>query len=305
MITLGEAYNLAVERLLPEERISGIGFGSQKIRLYVEDEEIEKKIPKTLAGFKVETMVVGRIKLLQVDRTKRIRPALGGISIGHPWVTAGTLGSRVYDLLTGRRVILSNNHVLAFCNQAKRGDPILQPGFYDGGTYPDDVIGYLERFVRIRVPPEKNLVDCAIATPTRNEDLSDEVLDIGIINEIEEARVGMEVEKSGRTTGLTKSVIIDTNATIKVYGFPWGFSIFEDQILVKNPFADAGDSGSVVVNSETKKAVGLIFSGSPIATGVNKMTNVARELRIDFKPTPLPRISMALPLLALPFLIRK
>src|SRR5256885_12833142 len=49
-----------------------------------------------------------------------------GFSVGHPAITAGSIGARVTD---GVNVyILSNNHVLANSNDASIGDPELQPG---------------------------------------------------------------------------------------------------------------------------------------------------------------------------------
>jgi hypothetical protein len=51
--------------------------------------------------------------------------------------------------LSYRGRIASNNHVLANSNAGAIGDPILQPGSYDGGKNPDDVIGNLERYVEI------------------------------------------------------------------------------------------------------------------------------------------------------------
>jgi len=69
----------------------------------------------------------------------QIRPAPGGWSVGHFAITAGTIGTGVYDILPGGSVhpprpglgmplpfyILSNNHVLANSNGANIGDPIL------------------------------------------------------------------------------------------------------------------------------------------------------------------------------------
>ena len=59
--------------------------------------------------------------------------------------------------------ILSNNHVLANENRAKKGDSIIQPGAIDGGASPADRVGSLLRFVRLKASAT-NLVDCAIAT---------------------------------------------------------------------------------------------------------------------------------------------
>lgn len=74
------------------------------------------------------------------------RPAPGGLSIGHFRISAGTLGVVVRDRVSGERLILSNNHVLANSNDAQAGDPVLQPGGADGGSVPEDTIAELLRF---------------------------------------------------------------------------------------------------------------------------------------------------------------
>ena len=73
-----------------------------------------------------------------IDRTKYIRPAPGGVSIGHKDITAGTLGMLVQDKETGEILILSNNHILANSNDAKIGDRIMQPGPHDLENGDDD-----------------------------------------------------------------------------------------------------------------------------------------------------------------------
>jgi hypothetical protein len=81
--------------------------------------------------------------------TNKVRPASGGYSLGHFQITAGTIGTCVYDILPGgstdpnnpvhgvgvpsKFYILSNNHVLANVNAGPIGAPILQPGPIDGG----------------------------------------------------------------------------------------------------------------------------------------------------------------------------
>jgi hypothetical protein len=300
MITIEEAKALS-KKLLFEEGVSGIGGGSEKIKVYVEDQETAERVPTIIAGFPTEVVVSGRFfklnqleveelpeakfSLTGIDKKARIRPAPGGVSVGHYLITAGTLTSRVYDRKTGRKLFLSNNHVLAASNRGKIGDPILQPGSYDGGIDPRDRIGVLERFVEIKAPPETNLVDAALGRPIRDEDLSDEVLDIGVIDGVEEAKEGMVVAKSGRTTCYAEALVEDTKATVKVYNYPWGYSIFEDQIIT-TLLGRPGDSGSCVVRKGTKKAVGLLFAGSLTHTVLNKMTNVCKLLDISFTPRP-------------------
>ena len=67
---------------------------------------------------------------------KMTRPLRIGASIGHFKITAGTLGAFVRSRDDGSVLILSNNHVLANENKAKKGDHILQPGDFDGGQDP-------------------------------------------------------------------------------------------------------------------------------------------------------------------------
>jgi hypothetical protein len=84
----------------------------------------------------------------QLGPQDRHRPAVPGISCGYTDVTAGTFGCLVRrgeDLY-----LLINNHVLANTNQGARGDIILQPGLYDGGTL-DDQIAVLEQWAPIAI----------------------------------------------------------------------------------------------------------------------------------------------------------
>jgi hypothetical protein len=319
MTTIREAMDILSYKFLMQEGIAGVSHRGSKLIVYVESEEYAEKIPYKLLGFPVEVVVSGRIYKLEAlpiqeipvkvslgrtlegileDKTKKWRPAPGGVSCGHYQITAGTLSTRVYDAATGKRLFLSNNHVIANSNQGKPGDPILQPGPYDGGTDPADRIGVLERFVEIKPEPEKNLVDAAVGKPLKDEDLSDEVLDIGVVTDWEEPAVGMEVAKSGRTTCYATAKITDVNATVRVYRYPWGSSIFEDQIIT-TALGAPGDSGSLCVNTATKKAVGLLFAGSQTITVLNKMKHVTRLLNISFKPVAAPPPTDFLPYLLL------
>ena len=92
-------------------------------------------LPRMLDGVPVGERVTGRLMAFS-DPTERQRPVPLGYSVGHPAITAGTIGARVRDAL-GRVYILSNNHVLANSNGASIGDPAYQPGPFDGGTSAD------------------------------------------------------------------------------------------------------------------------------------------------------------------------
>jgi len=233
---------------------------------------------------------------------RRARPAEGGYSVGHYQITAGTLGTCVYDILPGgttgsppshgvgippQPYILSNNHVLANVNAAQIGDPILQPGPYDGGTDPVDRIATLTRFVPIALEPptprkrHRNIVDAAIAQGEFH-DLDREIYWIGYVRgwrRKSNIPVGTVVQKTGRTTNYTTGRITAINATVDV-GYGGGrVARFFDQIITTNISA-GGDSGSLVLSLDNV-ALGLLFAGSSVATIVNQIENVRSLLRVE------------------------
>jgi len=76
------------------------------------------------------------------------------------------LGAAVKEKGGGRRLILSNNHVLANFSagndgRAALGDAVLQPGAYDGGTVFTDTFALLKRFVPLKSTFQRS--HCAIA----------------------------------------------------------------------------------------------------------------------------------------------
>lgn len=204
------------------------------------------------------------------SRIAKYRPALGGISVGHPAITAGTIGTGAY--WQSKRVLLSNNHVLADCNLAEIGDAIYQPGAYDGGGS-GDTLATLSDFIRV-IPEgtnETNEVDAAIAEPVVQSDLSMEIADLtDAVLTSKPAEVGMRITKSGRTTSVTENVVaaVDLAGRIDYGDF---IAAFVNQILVNNTeedgaFLAGGDSGSacmeVPVIGDPTAIVGLCFAGS-------------------------------------------
>jgi len=271
------------------------------------------RVPETISGVPTDVVQTGRIRAFQ-DRTARYRPAPGGVSIGHFEITAGTLGCLVKR--GGETFILSNNHVLANANAASKGDPILQPGAHDGGTNPADQIGTLEDFVEVgfmlpeipsdcgfasavigllnigcgaigsrtryrivRPQMESNLVDCAIARPLDPADLSPEILEIGEISGSAEATLGMAIQKSGRTTGLTQGQVDQIDVTVNVQFGAGRIAQFTDQLMA-GPMSQGGDSGSAVLDMD-RNLVGLLFAGSDSTTIMNRIQNVFTALNVS------------------------
>lgn len=178
--------------------------------------------------------------------------------------------------------ILSNNHVLANSNNARLGDPILQPGPYDGGSSPGDVIARLSRYVPIRFITETsspcNYVDAAIAQGNL-QDLNREIYWVGYLKRLYVApKVDDIVEKTGRTTGFTTGKVTNINATVKVNYGGGKVAKFCRQIITTN-MSSGGDSGSLVANLD-EGAVGLLFAGSSTHTILNNILYVQVLLRI-------------------------
>ena len=226
----------------------------------------------------------------------RIRPAIGGISVGHYRGTAGTIGICCADAASAEAgaptayYLLSNNHVLANCNDATTGDPILQPAPADGGTPVTDTIARLARFVPLkfddgRDQPPVNYVDAAIAEG-RFDQFDRRIQWIGDVRATNATpALDSRVQKSGRASYYTTGAVTVINATVDV-SYPGGrFARFARQIVCTG-LSTGGDSGALVVDYE-QRAVGLLFAASPIVSVLNPVPLVEELLGVRIAPRPL------------------
>ncbi|HUT90089.1 MAG TPA: trypsin-like peptidase domain-containing protein [Thermoguttaceae bacterium] len=236
----------------------------------------------------VDLRMVGPIhKQARAWHRKRNRPLRIGGSIGHPDVTAGTLGCFVSPVAQSDECpfVLSNNHVLANENDATRRDPILQPAAFDDGAAPDDVVARLGRFVRLR--KQRNLVDAAVAELAEDmEYYYNDLHGLGTVRGVRQdpLDVGERVYKIGRTTGLTTGRV----SAIEVDGlrveYDMGTLEFNGQIEIEpldnRPFSRGGDSGSLIVDRR-HRAVALLFAGNDVdATYANPIADVLDSLHV-------------------------
>lgn len=172
--------------------------------------------------------------------------------------------------------------MLANSNVASIGDPILQPGSYDGGTVPGDVIARLTRYVPLQFHgpggAPLNLVDAAIAEGDFHA-LNREIYWIGHVKGLRTSvRVGELLQKTGRTTNYTTGRVTAINATVDV-NYSGGRKVrFSRQVITTNMSA-GGDSGSLVLDMN-ENAVGLLFAGSTAATLMNNIGYVQSLLKI-------------------------
>ena len=245
-----------------------------------------------IEGDYAPALMPAAIEAEAVDRRSRVSPLIGGISVGHPNVSAGTLGAIVWDRTDCQVSMLSNWHVLCGSTTCTAGDPIYQPGVFDGGTAADEV-AKLKRFQL------NNHMDAALAGLTGARPYVRDLLKLDPITGIDTPRLGMKVVKSGRTTGVTEGIIDGVNLALTLNYGGGVVQAFTDQIhIVPRPpwptvdyeVSKGGDSGSVWVNEANNKAVGLHFAGETSASPAdehaiaNRMVEVADELKFSFLP---------------------
>jgi hypothetical protein len=164
---------------------------------------------------------------------------------------------------------------------------IVQPGRFDGGTLPGDVIGTLRRHVALATianpPPPGALppvsaVDAAIGTIDVAR--TNNVLQIGeAIYEVQAPAVGQAVQKRGRTTGLTNNAtVFSVNGTFNItYRGQTRLgrvaNTFVNRSTDGNLFNNAGDSGSLIFNQQqgelngTFPVLGLHYAGGSFNDG--------------------------------------
>jgi hypothetical protein len=272
-------------------------------------------IPQEVQGLVTDVVATGEFHaLVPLDPKARHRPAIPGISVGHYRITAGTIGLIVYR--AGTPYILSNNHVLANSNTAQTGDPIYQPGPADGGTA-NDRLGILTDFMPIDFgetaaecsiatklatvlnvlarlsgsrhrlyavmqTPGINTMDAALALPDDSAMVNPEVLGVGRVIGVGEPVLGQQVQKMGRTTGLTQGLITQINVTVKV-NYGGRIANFSDQVFAEE-MSSPGDSGSSILDME-RRAVGLLFAGSESTTILTPLQRVLDHFGVTVSPT--------------------
>lgn len=223
--------------------------------------------------FQTDVLEVGTIELAGNGDARHERPVPGGCAIGLDGDNyVGTMGAVCVATIDGadRLCILSNRHVLHQNNA-----DVVQPA---GGKAQADRVGIVASSVPIMYGSNNNAADAALAicavdgvSPRYWDWRKSNWIEIdgGDINHVSDPVRGMNVEKIGRTTSLTKGRIVATDATSGpiTYGnpFPGGQAGFAGCIVIRgsrSAFSQPGDSGSLVYDSATRKPVGLLFAGS-------------------------------------------
>ncbi len=303
---------------IPHVVASGVGLdskGEPVIKVLVTSEDavtpqsidgvrVHKELSNRIVAFRGPTCETSGNNICSTSERWPV-PVPIGVSVGHPAVTAGTLGARVTD---GSNVfILSNNHVIADLNLAVFGDGIVQPGSLDGGANPDDVIATLFDFEPLDfVGP--NTIDAGIALSSADEigfatptgqfgsvagyGTPSSTLHpaYGIADSIGDENLGLllgaAVQKVGRTTRFTSGSVNTINASVSVcYDAPQcsQVAMFVDQIIIGPAgFSAGGDSGSLIVGDDgLNRGVGLLYAGSDTVTIANRIDLVLTRFNVS------------------------
>ena len=209
----------------------------------------------------------------------------------------GTLGSLLNR--GGTLFILSNNHVLARSTLAANGELIDQPG--QAGCPPGSqglTVATLSQQAKLKPTATSNghapdNVDAAIAQiVVGTVDTNGTILDLGPANGTSVAALPPAstplsasiaiashpgVAKSGRTTGLTCSTLqaalvdgVQVSYDQSCGGAVAFTALFDGQLVINGgTFSAGGDSGSLVVTSDTAQPVGLLYGGNSASTVAN------------------------------------
>ena len=257
---------------------AGIGrspAGDPVILVMTSSAEDAREIPRHIDGIRVLPIVTGEIEALDCPNgpsSDCAPPVPAGVSVGHPNVSAGTLGAYLVSA-TGSYLALSNNHIFADENQALIGDKILQPGPSDGGNpgNPSHLLGTLVDYEPLiyceSAPCVENTLDAAVVhvspglvdpktwcgwTP-KADTVAPQTLVPGLTT----------LKKCGRTTGSTSATVLMTSVSA-IVSLDDGDVMFKGLIATFD-MAEPGDSGALMVDASNRPAA-LLFAGSDIVT---------------------------------------
>jgi hypothetical protein len=260
------------------------GAEPEKVVIYVTrgSKRALRALPQEIEGTEVDINVIGKLKAAPAsygpsqfyERGGRI--ACGSSCAPSVEKYAGTFGALLRD--GANLLALSNNHVFAACNHTAVGMPIQAPASSDsrvGRRAPTEIARH-QQIIELRsgdpVLVPINTLDVATAIIT-NQNLvtswqGDDVDGFDTPDETVTPVAGMRVKKFGRTSGLTRGVLearLNTRwflpyKTTHFAATCWFINSWTVRSEDADPFGLPGDSGSLIVNEDATRAVGLLFA---------------------------------------------
>ena len=287
---LEQAKQIALKALLPKDRpgsLVGIGIGKKLVngqptstdcvRMYV----VSKRFPNDLSPAElvplnvddiptdvIEIGRLGRNGLMATANTEpnatpqpgsaiRVKTEAPNVNSG----ATGTLGMLVS--YADQRYILGCNHIISVNGRVQAGpkaEIVLAEFVGSEPTVADpDPRGYVPL-----IRGGDNRVDCALGRANGNVTAAFPAVFGGPKPDHKDAELGMRVKKLGAATGLTYGAIADISLDLDV-DYDFGTYRFVNQIVIEgdtDEFATAGDSGSIIVDADSQKPVGMVFAAS-------------------------------------------
>jgi hypothetical protein len=204
----------------------------------------------------VEEAMATTTAVAQTVRKERVRPLRAGLSIGGQNATAGTLGYFVVDE-AGQLYILSVTDVLGYV----LANRVLQPGPFDGGQMPADVVGRLAQRLPLTIGPVPVAHLTALAVLDAGIEIEAAVPNRGPLLGVRPPEVGMQVRKLGRSTGWTQGQITAVDQTVSL-NLGNGQTVQVRGAARAELESSPGDDGALVVDEEGY-VIGILVATLP------------------------------------------
>ncbi len=300
---LDRALHLAIARFAHRPEVTGVDLGYKfkdgqmtrqlAVRVHVREKfarrllTARELLPRTFEGLPLDVIQTNcRKQALEpqasiLGRRQRQDIVQGGLSVAAVGGPVGTFGVPMFDLFMNAPCVLSAQHVLYGGTDPAPGAPVVQPALGEHGST-NDVFARLTAF--------DQGTDAAIAAldldgpGARQLDRAMYFSNVVLVGAREPAW-GDVLEKSGRSTGLTRAMVDG----IGLYeGFSSAIHLVplpgEADPMICRP----GDSGAIWYDATTGEAVGLHCLG-PVAPNpldefaiATKMVKVMRNLQLAF-----------------------
>jgi hypothetical protein len=278
--------------------VVGIGFGAKEsagkptgdlaVRIYVRKKHARSKlsasqcVPAVINGMPTDIVRLGTPAF-------HARPVMYGAGISHVDASLGTLGCVVTRPGTEERYILSACHVLVPDGVAHPGGQIVEPAMRNRQGDPPNPhalpIATLADFEPLIDNGAPNRMDAAIARLDSNDDVLAKIplLDGAPTGPPAAAVPFQSVFKYGAATGRSLGVVMSASASITL-NVESGARLFEDVIEVAGAdglFSKGGDSGALVVDPLSKRAIGLVIGGDGRHSFLTPLARVLNRFNVE------------------------
>jgi hypothetical protein len=261
------------------------------ITIFVEEKlpirDVAVPVPRTLESSGLESPVITDVVAIGKARLEAFEPnALSpGCAISRIEVASGTLGCIVTRNDDPRPHLLTAAHVIAPLG-AQIDDPVLHPGFEDGGRPPLATLARLAAWAELTVTDDDypNYADAAIARLVDPASVDPTIPSIGRpAGRTDSLRIGTQVQTFGRVSAYQRAKVIALDFNVELtMSLPNGQSGrvgFSDLVLCTH-YSAQGDSGAAVLNMN-RQLVGLHMGATDTTSFFCRAGNVCAALGIE------------------------